>query len=334
MPVATIMTVMARVPALSAALLILAALGALAAMPRTALGATTSLNEHVVVHDGVIRLGDLFDGLDGGPDGQGSQAVAQAPAPGERTVYDITRLAAVARAHAVDWRPRTWTDRLVVERASQRVGQEAIEAALRAELKRRGLSRKNEVELAGRGLEMVLPTGVAPTIAVQQFDYDERGGRFVAVIAAPAESPTSRMTVQGRIHETVEVPVLARRMNAGEVIQKDDLEWTGMRADQVNRNILTDSGRLVGQEVRRGTPAGHPVRAADIRSPIVVSKNSMVTMVLQTPRMQLTSKGRAMEDASMGDAVRIMNVQSKAVVEATVIGANTVQVSPAAAMPY
>jgi flagella basal body P-ring formation protein FlgA len=72
----------------------------------------------------------------------------------------------------------------------------------------------------------------------------------------------------------------------------------------------------------------------DIRSPLIVSKNSVVTMVLQTPKMQLTSKGRAMEDASMGDVVRIMNTQSKTVIEATVIGANTVQVLPATAMPY
>jgi flagella basal body P-ring formation protein FlgA len=328
------MTTMVRRPALFAMLLALAILSALTAAPRHAFGATTVFNEHVVVHDDVIRLGDLFDGIEGGPEGIARQPVAQAPAPGERVVYDISRLAAVARAHGIDWRPRTWSDRLVVERASQRIGQDAIEAALRSELKRRGLSRKSDIELANRGLEMQLASGAAPTIIVQQFDHDERGGRFVAVIAAPADAPTVRLTVQGRVFETVEVPVLARRMNAGEVIHKDDIEWTNMRADQVNRNVLTDAGRLIGQEVRRGTSAGQPVRMGDIRSPLIVSKNSVVTMVLQTPKMQLTSKGRAMEDASMGDVVRIMNTQSKTVIEATVIGANTVQVLPATAMPY
>lgn len=328
------MTILVRPLAIFALLLGLATLSAVTAAPRHAFGATTAFNEHVVVRDDMIRLGDLFEGIEGGTAGTAQLPVAQAPAPGERVVYDISRLAAVARAHNIDWRPRTWSDRLVIERASQRIGQDVIEAALRNELKRRGLSRKSDIELVGRGLEMQIASGAAPNVTVQQFDHDERGGRFVAVIAAPADAPTTRLTVQGRVFETVEIPVLARRMNAGEVIHKDDIEWTNMRADQVNRNVLSDASRLIGQEIRRGSPAGQPVRAGDIRAPIIVTKNSVVTMVLHTGKMQLTSKGRAMEDASLGDAVRIMNTQSKIIVEATVVGANTVQVMPSTAMPY
>jgi flagella basal body P-ring formation protein FlgA len=331
----TMMTTAMTHRAMFALMLGLGILSALAAAPRNAWGITTVMNEHVLIRDNTIRLSDLFEGFDlNDPNGKARQAVGPAPAPGERTVYDIARLATVARAHDVDWRPRTWTDRVVVERASQKVGQDAIEAALRAEFKRRGLNGKVEIELAGRGLEMNLPTGVPATLAVQHFDYDERGGRFMAVVAASADAPASRLTVQGRTYPLVDVPVLARRVNAGEVIQKDDIEWTAVRAEQLNRSVLTDAGRLIGQEVRRGMSAGQSVRASDIRSPIIVGKGSIVTMILHTPKMQLTSKGRAMEDASMGDSVRIMNTQSKTVVEATVVGANTVQVVPSAPMPY
>lgn len=310
-------------------------LSILSAAPRSAWGITTVMNDHVVIQGDTVRLGDLFEGFDlDAPNSKAKLPIGQAPAPGERTVYDISRLAAIARAHDVDWRPRTWSDRVVVERASQKVGQEAIQAALRSEFKHRGSIRKIDIELAGRGPEIYLPTGARATIAVQHLDYDERAGRFTAVIAAPAESPTNRMTVQGRVYELVEVPVLAHRLNAGEVIGKDDLEWTAVRSEQVNRNILTDASRLIGQEVRRGMSPGQSVRTSDIRSPVIVGKGSIVTMILQTPKMQLMSKGRAMDDASMGDAVRIMNTQSKTVIEATVVGTNTVQVVPSASMPY
>lgn len=317
-------------PTMLGLLLGLGVLTAVSAAPRTAWGVTTVINEHVLVNDGVVRLGDLFDGLDD----NAQQSIGQAPAPGERMVYDIARLAAIARAHDIDWRPRTWSDRVVIERASQKIGQEAIESALQSELKRRGLNRKTEIELASRGLELVLPKGVSTTLIVQHFDYDERGGRFTAVVAAPADSPITRLSVQGRVHELTDVPVLARRLNTGEVIHKGDIDWIALRSDQVNRNVLTDANRLIGQEVRRGTTAGQPIRASDIRAPVIVAKNSVVTMILQTPKMQLTSKGRAMEDASLGDPVRIMNTQSKTVIEATVVGASTVQVTPASAMRY
>ena len=317
-------------PTLAVVLLGLAMLSAISTVSRSAWAITTVSNEHVLIQDNVVRLGDLFEGLDE----NARQPIGQAPAPGDRMVYDISRLAAVARSHDIDWRPRTWSDRVVIERTSQKIGQPAIEAALRSELQRRGISRKSEIEMTGRGLELVLPSGVPTTISVEQLDYDERSDSFTAVIAAPAASPTSRISVQGRLHKLVDVPVLARRFNVGEIIQKDDIDWISLRSDQVNRNTLTDANRLIGQEVRRGTSASQPMRGSDVRAPILVSKGSVVTIHLQTSKMQLTTKGRAMDDASMGDAVRIMNTQSKTVVEATVVGANTVQVMPTAAMRY
>lgn len=317
-------------PNLVAVLIGFAMLSAMTTAPRNAWGVTTVSNEHVLVQDSVVRLGDLFEGLDTNT----RQPVGQAPAPGDRMVYDIAKLAAVARAHDIDWRPRTWSDRVVIERTSQKIGQQAIESALLTEVQRRGITRKREIEVTNRNLELVLPSGVPATLAVEQFDFDERGGRFSAVIAAPAEAPTTRVAVQGRVHDLVDVPVLSRRFNTGEIIHKDDIDWVSLRSDRVNRNTLTDANRLIGQEVRRGTNAGQAVRSSDLRAPLIVSKGSLVTMTLQTPKMQLTSKGRAMDDASMGDVVRIMNIQSKTVVEATVVGANTVQVMPAAAMRY
>lgn len=329
-PMAAETTTMKIRPALFALLLGFSVLSIVTVMPRTAWGITTVLNENVLVRDNVIRLSDLFEGIDE----NANQTVGQAPAPGDRVMFDIQRLASIAKTHNLDWRPRTWTDRVVIERASQKISQSAIEMALQSELQRRGVSRKIEIELANKGAEMVLPVGMPATVAVQQFDYDERGGRFVAVVAAPADKPTARLSLQGRIYELTDVPVLARRLNTGEVIRKGDIDWVSLRSDQINRNVLTDANRLIGQEVRRGTTAGQPVRSSDIRPPIIVAKGSVVTMILQTPKMQLTSKGKAMEDASMGEAVQIMNTQSKTVIEATVVGANTVQVSPAAAMPY
>src|SRR5690348_354415 len=131
--------------------------------PRTAWGITTVLNEHVLVQDTAIRLSDLFDGIED----NANQTIGQAPAPGDRVVFDIQRLAAVAKTYNIDWRPRTWTDRVVVERTSQKIGQPGIEMALQAELQRRGVSRKIEIELANKGTEIVLPSGVAATVAVQ-----------------------------------------------------------------------------------------------------------------------------------------------------------------------
>lgn len=121
-----------------------------------------------------------------------------------------------------------------------------------------------------------------------------------------------------------------RRFATGEIIRKDDIEWVVLRGEQSNRQGIVEVDRLVGQEVRRGLNAGQQVRASDLRTPLAVAKNAVVTMKLQTPRMQLTSKGKALEDGSVGDTVRIMNTQSKTVIEGVVTSMNTVLITSTA----
>ncbi len=291
----------------------------LAPAVRPVLMATTPMNERVVVRDAVVKLGDLFAGLAD----RTEEAVAPAPAPGGQTVYDLNRLAALAKHHGVAWQPRTWSDRVIVERASLAIGQGEIEAALRKALQRRGLAARSDIEINGKAPQIQLPAGVSSALHIEQLEYDERSGRFSATVVAD----TTRLPIAGRAVAMVEVPVLNRRFATGEIIRKDDIEWAVMRSEQVGRQAIADADRLIGQEVRRTVPAGQTLRAADLRSPLAVTKNAVVTMMLQTPRMQLTSKGKALEDGSVGDTVRIMNTQSKTVIEGIITSMNTVQVT-------
>ena len=293
-----------------------------AATARPVLMATTPMSERVIVRDAVVKLGDLFAGLVDRTD----EAVAPAPAPGGQTVYDLNRLAALAKQHGVAWQPRTWSDRVIVERASLAIGQGAIEDALRKALQRRGLAARSEIEINGKAPQIQLPAGVSNALQIDQLEYDERSGRFSATVVADM----TRLPIAGRAVAMVEVPVLNRRFATGEIIRKDDVEWTVMRSEQVGRQAIADAERLIGQEVRRVVPAGQTLRAADLRSPLAVTKNAVVTMMLQTPRMQLTSKGKALEDGSVGDTVRIMNTHSKTVVEGIITSMNTVQVTSTA----
>ncbi|HEY4135712.1 MAG TPA: flagellar basal body P-ring formation chaperone FlgA [Alphaproteobacteria bacterium] len=293
-----------------------------APVARPVLLATTPMNERVVVRAPMVTLGDLFAGLKDRTD----EAVAPAPAPGSQAVYDLQRLADVARSHSVAWQPRTWSDRVVVERASRTVGQADIEDALRKALQRRGLNGRADIEMTSKSPQIQLAADAPGAIQISQLDYEERSGRFTATLAVD----DVRQPVSGRAFAMAEVPVLNRRVTTGEVLRNEDIEWTTVRADQVNRQTITDTAQLVGREAKRGLNAGQAVRLADLRSPLAVLKNGIVTMMLQTPRMQLTSKGKAMEDASVGDTVHVMNSQSKTVVEGVVTSMNVVQITSSA----
>src|SRR3546814_18630578 len=65
---------------------------------------------------------------------------------------------------------------------------------------------------------------------------------------------------------------------------------------------------------RRPIRAQDVIRTTDLETPVMVTKNSMVIIRLQTDRMQLTVQGRALDDGAEGDVVRVMNSQSNNVV--------------------
>ncbi len=284
----------------------------------------------VTVTGDFVRLGDLFEGIGE----KATVAIAHAPAPGVRAVYNATRLASLAYSHGIAWRPVSRFDRVIVKRASQIISREEIHAALRSELEKRGIAKGSEVEFTNRRTTVHLPIGVPATLAVQNLNYERRTGRFTATVTAPADHPSAvSLVVTGRVYKVIEVPVLNRRVPKGETITADDIDWIRLPATQVRRNIIVDEGRLLGKAPRRGLRAGQPIRNGDVRAPVVVAKGSLVTMILRTPSMVLTSKGRAIENGAIGDTVKIMNTRSKTVIEAVVAGANRVIVSSTVILP-
>lgn len=284
----------------------------------------------VTVTGDFVRLGDLFEGIGE----KASVAIAHAPAPGDRAVYNAARLSSFAYSHGIAWRPLSRLDRVIVKRASQIISREEIHAALRGELEKRGIAKGSEIEFVNRKTSLHLPIGVPATLDVQNLNYERRTGRFTATVTAAADLPSATsLVVTGRVYKVIEVPVLNRRMPKGEIITADDIDWIRLPATRVRRNIIVDEDRLLGKTPRRGLRAGQPIRNGDVRAPVVVAKGSLVTMILKTRNMVLTSKGRAIENGAIGDTVKILNTRSKTIVEAVVAGANRVTVSSTVILP-
>ncbi|RMD62393.1 MAG: flagella basal body P-ring formation protein FlgA, partial [Alphaproteobacteria bacterium] len=74
---------------------------------------------------------------------------------------------------------------------------------------------------------------------------------------------------------------------------------------------------------------GATVLASDLREPVVVAKNSLVTIRLETPRMVLSAQGRAIEAGGSGDVIRVMNTASNKIIHARVVNAGLVRIEPA-----
>jgi flagella basal body P-ring formation protein FlgA len=296
-----------------------------AAEPEVALPA--QLRPAVMIEGDVIHLGDIWENLGT----KGDTALANAPQPGKRIVLETRWLAAVAHAYGIDWRPASTFERTVVERAGRTLDVRAVERELREALVLEGAPQGAGIEIANRtALSLPLPITTDPTVGIRDLVYDARMNRFTATIEVPAGAPgATRLKVSGSIYSSIRLPVLARPLGRGDVISERDIEWIEVRDQLAQRDVITNPRHLIGLEPRQALRAGAPVRTADLQKPVSVAKNSAVTMVVRTAFMTLTAQGRAVENGSLGDVIRVTNLQSKQVVDARVDGPGQVSVIPA-----
>lgn len=184
-----------------------------------------------------------------------------------------------------------------------------------------------EVSFHGSGNELEVPNNSSGALKVDNFSFDSRSGRFFAVVGV---SGGDLIKVSGRAQTVEAIPVLKNRIAANQTIDRNDIEWMRVPSGRYGAGYIDRIEDLLGQAPRRALAAGAPIRSADISKPAAITKNALVTMVAQGPGMTLSTTGRALEAGSVGDVIAVMNVQSKKTVQATVIGANQVQVVTAA----
>lgn len=287
-----------------------------------------TLAPEVTVDEGVVHLGDIFQGAGKYDD----RVVAYAPQPGNRAVFDTRWLMRVAAAYKLDWRPGSATDRVVINRASQIVNKNDVEELLQQRYIEEGGEPSSRTILSNRDLRLHLPTntanGIVPMLNVEQMNVEADTGRFSAVVAW-GNGADDRMRLAGRVERMTQVPVLSERVMRDDIIDEANIVWQSLPETRLPRTAITDMDMIVGMAAKRSLTPGTPIAATDVRRQLLVNRGETVTMMLTTPAMQLTAKGRALQNGSIGDVIRISNLQTNTVIDAVVTGPGQARVETA-----
>jgi len=123
----------------------------------------------------------------------------------------------------------------------------------------------------------------------------------------------------------VRIVVPSRDIARGETLAESDLAYEFVAANAIMPGTATAMDSIVGQQTRRVLRAGQSMRNDDVRSPILVTKGTTVTMIFDAPGVNLTATGRAMSEGGVGDTVTVQNPASYRQVSAVVTGPGTVK---------
>ncbi len=141
------------------------------------------------------------------------------------------------------------------------------------------------------------------------FWMDTDSGRFLA--NAVTEDGKVRR-IQGLALVAVTLPVPNRRIMPGEIVTTADIAMIELPIRRVGAFSITNPDKLIGMQVRRMLAQGRQVMTQSVIAPLVIDKGDKVSIVYDDGGLVLTAPGRALDDAHMGQELRIVNLVSNA----------------------
>ena len=301
--------------------LMLLMLGVLFLLSNQNIATAATLKAMSTVDSEHVMLGDLFDGVN-----NPQNIVGQAPRLGKELVINTNTLKTIARTHQVNWTPATPEDHIVVRRASYTLVSDDVVTALKDKLNENGDKGDISLTLNDTNLSFTLPTSVPPTIEVTGLNYTPNKEVFTAEIAIPnKQNALYTKRIMGTITREVSIPVLKNTMKKNDIITASDIDYITVPERTLIANAVVDADDLIGMSPSRVITAGRLIKDNDISAPQLVKRGDEVLIeYLGDNGMILTAKGKASQNGSKGDFIRVTNVSSAKPVTAEVTGNRTV----------
>ena len=283
----------------------------------------------ILIHSNRIMLSDIFTGIQPSND----KVVANAPQPGKSLKLFSQDVRALAKRSKLTWRPVLKRTPLIISRASRMVSLNSLRNVLIERLQKQFLNDDVEIEFSNPRLKIYVPENAEVEINVIELRYNDQTRQFQAIISPSKEIiKTQQVSVRGRAHAIISMPVLKKHLGAGKIIQAQDIGWRKFRAEQGGFDIIGSIDGLIDQISKRPIIAGRLIRHSDVKPQRLVKKGDFVTIHFKNRAMSLSTRGISIESGTRDQVIKVRNPRSKRIIEARVIAPNVAVVLPPAAL--
>jgi flagellar basal body P-ring formation protein FlgA len=121
----------------------------------------------------------------------------------------------------------------------------------------------------------------------------------------------------------VDAPVLVRAVQRGETLSAADFAVEKRPAATARGAI--DGAAADGMEARRALQLGAVVRTADLGQPQAVHRGEQVSVVLRVGGLSITTAGRSLGDAAVGQPVRVVSAATNRTLDGVVQSAGVIR---------
>lgn len=136
-----------------------------------------------------------------------------------------------------------------------------------------------------------------------------------------------RMYVTASVEVHGPALVAARPLARGERISNELVQEKLVQINASRRGILTDAEQVSGMLVRRPVNAGSIITPDLLEAPNAVERGDHVIITAKSAAFAVSSRGKALASASVGEQVMVENLRSSRTVRATVTAPGRVEIA-------
>ncbi len=122
------------------------------------------------------------------------------------------------------------------------------------------------------------------------------------------------------------VVVLAQPLRRGELVEQRHLRVKTQDIADLRQGYLSDPSQAIGKQAKRNLATGTVLNGSLLTERKLVKRGERVTISARSPHFEISMAGEALMDGSKGQHIRIRNLGSKRVIEATVVEQGQVSV--------
>ncbi|MGD8990785.1 MAG: flagellar basal body P-ring formation chaperone FlgA [Desulfobacterales bacterium] len=259
-----------------------------------------------------------------------NMVIGKAPLPGQSRRFNRNHLEKCLQQHPID-------QAAVI-----------VEAPPHVDVTRRHIEiQKQEIENIVSEFIVQQPPRKNQTLRIKELRAPRRVILPRGRIAYKVSAPRSRQlmgrcpiavdfSVDGHLHKkvwvtaTIEVrgPAVVTRKPLGrhKPIAAEDIEVQILDLANLPANVLSDPGAVIGKRTRRAIGALTPLRADSIELPPLVKRGDLVVIMAESENLKITTLGQVKKKGRLGERIPVVNLDSKKVLHAVVVDANTVKI--------
>lgn len=163
-----------------------------------------------------------------------------------------------------------------------------------------------------------MPTGLLPN----SHNLAER-----ITVGVTCSRPKWTVYVQVRIETEMQVLVATRAVPRNAPLGANDVETRTLRVPGLAATYITSEQQLAGRHLRKPVAPGTPISVELLAEDVLVRRGQRVTLVASVGGVEVRAQGEAVSDSGPGGRVRVLNLNSRRVVEGQAESREQVRVS-------